>query len=249
MCPPGTVQNRGEYVEEQLDLLFELQQTDRTIDDATKRLAGLDDGAAKRGELDAERAQLEEMGAALEKTSTAQLDKELELESVDEERSEKWSRAYGGTVADPKELGSLEKKIQELDRRKDKLEDTLLELYDSVEKRTAQVQEQRETVAQLEKELAGIEEAFANDSAELNAVVTEAQERRAGIVSQLDAKLMDDYEGIRKKTGDLAVVEVNGRLCTGCRVSISIMLLDQLQKRDKIIRCENCRRILYWQGS
>lgn len=235
-------------MKEQIDLLFELQQTDATIDDATRRLAGLDDGAAKRRELDSGRAQLEEIGTTLEKTTTAQLDKELELESTEQERSEKWSRAYGGTVSDPKELASLEKKIQELDRRKDKLEDTLLELYDGIEERTAQAQQQRETVARLEDELAAIEQTFEETSAELSGVVAGAQERRAGIVSQLDADLVQMYENIREKNAGLAVVAVNERLCTGCRVSISILILDQLEQGRKIVRCENCRRILYLKG-
>jgi uncharacterized protein len=234
-------------MKEQLDLLYELQQIDTRIDASTKHLEALDDGAGKRESLGIERAHLADLESALEDSSTKQLDRELELESTEEERAEKWSRAYGGTVSDPKELASLEKKIEELDRRRDKLEDQLLALYDAVEEQTRRRQQQRDTVAQLENEIAGIERAFEADSAELNAAIAQAQDERAEIISQLNTDLVAMYENIREKNDGLAVVEVNDRLCTGCRVSISVMLLDQLHSGKKIVRCENCRRILYYK--
>ncbi len=234
-------------MKEQLDLLYELQQIDTRIDASTKRLEALDDGAGKRESLGIERAHLADLESALEDSSTKQLDRELELESTEEERAEKWSRAYGGTVSDPKELASLEKKIEELDRRRDKLEDQLLALYDAVEEQTTRRQQQRDTVAQLENEIAGIERAFEADSAELSVAIAQAQDERAEIISQLNADLVAMYENIREKNDGLAVVEVNERLCTGCRVSISVMLLDQLHSGKKIVRCENCRRILYYK--
>ncbi len=233
-------------MKEQLDLLFELQQIDTSIDDASKRLAGLDDGSTKREELEQQRAELAEMEATLKQTDSQQLDKELELESTEEERAQKWSRAYGGTISDPKELASLEKKIEELQRRKGKLEDTLLELYDNSEQQAAKVEQQRETVERLAKELEATVGNCECVSAELEAVIGDAQQQRTAVVEKLDEKLLVDYENIREKSGGLAVVAVSGRLCTGCRVSISVMLLEELEKGKKLVRCENCRRILHY---
>ncbi len=233
-------------MKQQLDLLFELQQLDTTIDDASERLAGLDDGSAKREKLKQERAALAELEGALKQTNAHQLDKELELESTEEERAQKWSQAYGGSVSDPKELASLEKKIEELERRKDKLEDTLLALYDDSEQQVGAIEKRRETVDRLAEELGATVESFERVSAELEAAIAEARQQRETVVEKLDGKLLADYEDIREKSGGLAVVPVNGRLCTGCRVSISVMLLEELQKGNKLVRCENCRRILYY---
>jgi len=233
-------------MKEQFDLLFELQQIDSTIDDASKRLAGVDDGSAKRAELEQQRAELAEMEATLKQTNSQQLDKELELESTEEERAQKWSKAYGGSISDPKELASLEKKLEELQRRKDKLEDVLLELYDKSEQESRKVEQQRETVARLAKELDATVENFERVSAELEAAIADAQQQRTAIVEKLDEKLLVDYEGIRGKSGGLAVVAVNGSLCSGCRVSISVMLLEESEKGKKLVRCENCRRILHY---
>ncbi len=233
-------------MKEQFDLLFGLQQIDSTIDDASKRLAGLDDGSGKRAELEQQRAELAEMETALKQTNSQQLDKELELESTEEERAQKWSQAYGGAISDPKELASLEKKLEELQRRKDKLEDVLLALYDKSEQESRKVEQQRETVARLAKELDATVGNFERVSAELEAAIADAQQQRTAIVEKLDEKLLADYENIREKSGGLAVVAVNGSLCSGCRVSISVMLLEELEKGKKLVRCENCRRILHY---
>ena len=233
-------------MKEQLDLLFELQQIDTAIDDASKRLAGLDDGSATRAELEQQRAELAEMETTLKQTNSHQLDKELELESTEEDRAHKWSQAYGGSISDPKELASLEKKIEELQRRKDKLEDILLELYDNFEQQTSKVEQQRETVERLAKELDATVENFECVSAELEAAIADAQQQRTAIVEKLDEKLLADYEDIREKSGGLAVVAINGSLCTGCRVSVSIMIIEQLHAGRKLVRCENCRRILHY---
>lgn len=230
---------------EQLDRLYELQQIDTTIDDATRRLVGLDDGSAKAEELRQAQSQLEADREALTKKTAEQWSREAELEATEQERSDKWSQAYGGRVSDPKELSALEKKIAELQRRKDKLEDLLLEIYDEIERQTAQVEAQEAIVQRLEGELAEVQAKFSSRSAELKQAIAEAEKHRTDVTAQLDDKLLADYESIRQKTGGLAVAVVSSSMCTGCRTSISVMFCDELRKGRKLVRCENCRRILY----
>ena len=230
---------------EQLDRLYELQQIDTMIDDATHRLAELDDGSALAEQLRSEQAQMGEAEAALKAKTAEQWSKEAELEATEQERTEKWAQAYGGRISDPKELAALEKKIAELQRREDKLEDLLLEIYDVVEQQTVQVEARRAAVATRADELAQVQAEFRERSAELKEGIVHAQERRESIVAQLEPPLLADYESIRQKTGGLAVAVVSDHVCSGCRTSISVMFCDELRKARRVVRCENCRRILY----
>jgi predicted nucleic acid-binding Zn-ribbon protein len=230
---------------EQLDRLYELQQIDTTIDDATRRLAGLDDGSTLAEQLRLKQGELAAMEQALKDKTAEQWSRESELEATEQERTEKWSQAYGGRVSDPKELSSLEKKISELQRRADKLEDQILEIYDSVEQQTAQVETEHAALEQRESELSRVRAEFHERAAQLKDAISQAQERREGVVAQLDPGLLADYESIREKTGGLAVALVSGQVCRGCRTSISVMFCDELRKARKVVRCESCRRILY----
>ncbi len=232
-------------MKEQLDLLFDLQQLDTKIDYATRELSGLDDGSAKRAELAAAEAELAALDEALRQSSGEQLDKELQLESTETERKDKWGKAYGGTISDAKELGSLERKIEELQRRKSKLEDDLLTLYDDIEQRTEAADVQRAAVSRLREELDGIVATFQRRSTELHEVVEQAKGERETVAAGLDAGLLADYEGLRHKTGGLAVAVAKDQLCTGCRVSMSLMIYESVLACKHVVRCEGCRRILH----
>ena len=230
---------------EQLDRLYELQQIDTTIADATQRLAGLDDGSTLAEKLRLKQDELAAMEQALKDKTAEQWSRESELEATEQERTEKWSQAYGGRVSDPKELSSLEKKISELQRRTDKLEDQILEIYDAVEQQTAQVETEQAALEQRESELSRVRAEFHERSAQLKDAISQAQERREGVVVQLDPGLLADYESNRQQPGGLAVALVSGQGCGGCRTSISVMFCDELRKARKVVRCESCRRILY----
>ncbi|HCU36192.1 MAG TPA: hypothetical protein DGT21_12310 [Armatimonadetes bacterium] len=232
-------------MKEQLDLLFDLQQLDTKIDWATRELNGLDDGTAKRAELSAAEAQLAGLEDALRQANGEQLDKELQLESTETERKDKWGKAYGGTISDPKELASLERKIEELQRRRSKLEDDLLTLYDDIERRTEAADVQRATAERLRQELDTIVATFQTRSAELREVIAQAGGERESVVAGLDAGLLADYEGLRHKTGGLAVAVAKDQLCTGCRVSMSLMIYESVLACKHVVRCEGCRRILH----
>jgi len=175
---------------EQLDRLYELQQIDTTIDDATQRLAGLDDGSTLAEKLRLKQDELAAMEQALKDKTAEQWSRESELEATEQERTEKWSQAYGGRVSDPKELSSLEKKISELQRRTDKLEDQILEIYDAVEQQTAQVETEQAALEQRESELSRVRAEFHERSAQLKDAISQAQERREGVVVQLDPGLL-----------------------------------------------------------
>ncbi len=232
-------------MKEQLDLLFDLQQLDTKIDWATRELNGLDDGTAKRAELSGAEAQLAGLEDALRQANGEQLDKELQLESTETERKDKWGKAYGGTISDPKELASLERKIEELQRRKSKLEDDLLTLYDDIERRTEAADVQRSTAERLRQELDTIVATFQTRSAELREVIAQVGGERESVVAGLDAGLLADYEGLRHKTGGLAVAVAKDQLCTGCRVSMSLMIYESVLACKHVVRCEGCRRILH----
>jgi predicted nucleic acid-binding Zn-ribbon protein len=69
---------------------------------------------------------------------------------------------------------------------------------------------------------------------------------RAGIVSQMTPQVASEYERIRKGRLGIAVSEaVNGR-CSRCNIALRPQFLQELKLGDKIMVCESCKRILYY---
>ena len=49
---------------------------------------------------------------------------------------------------------------------------------------------------------------------------------------------------MQKKQG-LALVPVEGEVCSACRIEIRPQLLNELELKENLVVCENCSRILY----
>ncbi len=231
-------------MKEQLALLHRLQQTDSQIDADQAELAGLDDGPALAAQLQREEAELEEREENLAATQAQLHDQQLQLQGTEDDRQQKWEQAYGGMVSDPKELNALEQKIEELDRRKGKLEEDIIMLLDDVENMQAAVAEKQSEVAQLTAKLGQAREYFAQRSAELKAELDGLGQERAALVGQIQSALLAEYERLRKHSGNIAVAVAKSHTCSVCHTAVAGSLLGELRAPTRLVKCENCGRIL-----
>lgn len=230
---------------EQLERLYELQQTDSGIAARAKALRELDDGTAADRKLVEARKNLEAKEKALRDLQGALKDRELALKSTEDEKKQRSKQAYGGTIADPKQLSALEKKIAELGRTQDRLESEILELMDQVEVAQRELAAAKKAVETAEQEAGAIHQAFESDTQRLRRELEELQARREELTNSLDRSLLTQYEGLLPKTAGVAVVAVRKGACTGCKVSVPSAFAPRLQNADRVVQCENCRRILF----
>jgi uncharacterized protein len=232
-------------MKEQLARLYQLQLIDSDLAQHKAWIADLDDGTRVGQKLAATQAELAHNQKRLRDLETASRSKELELKSADEERQTKSKRAYGGSVADPKELGALERKIDELKRKSDRLEDDLLGLMEQIETLREEVAKQERLVASgtkvYEQTRADYEAARTKLEGKMKTLLAKRQE----LVPQIDAALLKEYEALRAKLEGVAVSGVDGNMCKTCKTALPQSTLTQLKMGKTVVRCQNCRRILY----
>jgi predicted nucleic acid-binding Zn-ribbon protein len=232
-------------MQQQIAQLYELQQMDSAIAQHRTWIAGLDDGGKSGRSLAAARGELEGLQQRLRDLEAENRKKELELKSADQERQDKMRKAYGGSVGDAKELGALERKIEELNRRRDKLETEILGLMDEMERTGEQVAKQEKVVAQgqavHDKIVADYEAARGKLEGEMQQIAT----RRAELASQIDAAMLKEYEAMRAKLEGVAVAGIDGNMCTACRNVLPQSALTTVKVGKVIVKCQNCRRMLY----
>jgi predicted nucleic acid-binding Zn-ribbon protein len=70
-----------------------------------------------------------------------------------------------------------------------------------------------------------------------------AEKRRRELSSEIDARLLSEYERIKKRYGSRVVVQVVNEFCGGCYVKLPMELL--ARKKTELITCPNCGRFLY----
>lgn len=89
------------------------------------------------------------------------------------------------------------------------------------------------------------------ESARKRTAIDEAQLRellaeRGKVAKGMTPKTLSAYERIRKSRKGIAVAEaVDGR-CSACHMALRLQFYQELRRRDRIMFCESCGRILFY---
>src|SRR5436309_1759022 len=129
-----------------MDRLLDLQAIDSAIDRASARMRELRSGSelgAARVSADEAEAALGETRLSIDALSRDQQRLEHEIDSLTQKAAAEERRLYDGSIANAKELGSLQHEVENLRRRRSAREDELLEILERREalERTAKEQD------------------------------------------------------------------------------------------------------------
>jgi uncharacterized protein len=127
-----------------------------------------------------------------------------------------------------------------------KCEDRILELMSEAEPLDKNVKAAEQSLKQekqaVEAEKAVARERTAKDQEALKLLNEERQE----LVASVTKSVLTNYERIRKSRGGVALAEaVDGR-CSMCHISLRPQFSQELKRGDKIMTCESCNRMLYY---
>lgn len=230
----------------QVDLLYQLQQTDDAIREGKKRLAEVVRLQTESKELIEAQGRARAAETELQKWRTRHNDLNLELSSLNGKAKRSEDRLYSGTVTNPKELSDLQQELDSLGRRRESLEDELLEamiMLEEVQGEDSQASASQERI-QAKWEL---------DQASLDAEKTELIQRlgqlnaeRVQQVSIIEAGSLTSYENASRRSGALAVVPLENGRCLGCLVKVPANQA-RMAESGKLVNCDNCGRILVAQ--
>ncbi|MCA9952133.1 MAG: hypothetical protein KDE48_20925 [Anaerolineales bacterium] len=227
----------------QLQLLYQLQQTDTEIREKKARLAEVMALQKETAVLKSARLRAENATAELHSWQTALTDLNLELGSINNKAKSSNNRLYSGKVTNPKELTDLQKEIAALGRRSEELEEEVLEAMIMVEEGEAE----QETAA---AELKTVEAKWQKDQTRLHAEQNELALRlrdlliaRKGQVEPIDPKMMAEYDNMKRRKNGLAVVSIKLGRCQGCHLSVSSHKINQVAQGE-MVYCGGCGRLL-----
>jgi predicted nucleic acid-binding Zn-ribbon protein len=146
-----------------------------------------------------------------------------------------------------KEYTSLLKEIEESQQKVDKIEEEILNemiAADDIEKEIKAAHQKRaEEELRLKKE----KESISQNQNELEGKKGILVKEREGLIPQIPPDQLRLYLRISKKMSGIGMSPVTDDFCSLCQMRIRPQLLNELVERKKIILCEACGRILYWQ--
>ena len=109
---------------------------------------------------------------------------------------------------------------------------------------TAAGEELKQNIASHESRIHTLREREANLQSELQA----AQEAVTGARSLLDEPALRLYDRLAAQPGLPVVVPIHEGKCGGCHLKISFNIDSETRKPDKLVTCDQCTRIVYWEA-
>jgi uncharacterized protein len=127
-----------------------------------------------------------------------------------------------------------------------KCEDRILELMTESEPLDKNVKSAELSLKQ-EKQAVEAEKAVARErTAKDQEALKSLEGERQTLVAAVTKPVLTNYERIRKSRGGVALAEaVDGR-CSMCHISLRPQFSQELKRGDKIMTCESCNRMLYY---
>jgi predicted nucleic acid-binding Zn-ribbon protein len=236
-------------VNEELAILYQVQQLDTETARRQQALAELDTGAELEQEMAALSAELADLRLRQEAAEKENLDRELELRTLQEKRQRFSGQLYSGKVGNPRQLADLQGEVEMLGREIKKVEDCMLELMETMESKRAEIASREERLRELDGRLAAARASYEETGSRLRGELSDLQASRAEAARQVSPVVLKRYEQIRARARNVGMVKVTGGGCPGCHIALPSETLKHVKAGRSGLTCESCGRLLFWSGS
>ncbi len=231
---------------EDLKLLVEIQGIDARLYELRKDRERLPKLISYAGEtLQQAKADMEAAQGELDQAGKEKRAAEAELQAENEHLQRLKLRTT--EIKTNKEYFAHFKEIEDCQKKITKIEETELELMEKVEKAEAALAEKKSLAEEEEKRFderkTDIEGRFVAGDRE----IMELANKRVEIFPRITETNAQYYSSILSRYPESAVVEAVNTSCTGCRMMIPPQMFNNVRKGESIVKCNNCRRILYYK--
>ena len=107
----------------------------------------------------------------------------------------------------------------------------------------------KESLQQSEESSRSLEGEIKESIRMINKEGSELKETRDAMAKAADADILRIYERLLNNKKDRVVVPIENRNCSGCHIALTAQHENLVRKGERLIFCEHCSRIHYWQES
>jgi len=230
-----------------LSRLLDLQEIDSSLGRLRVRRAALEGGAeaeAARDRLRNAETVAGELRLSIDEASQTVRRLEGDADGFQQKLTAEERRLFDGSVANPKELESIQSEVTNLRNRKSRVEDEVLENMERREELDGRLTQAEEAV---ESGRAGLSALLGESEEELQQIekdLARLEAERDVLLPEFDQQLLELYDDLRRQKRGVGAASLVDGVCQGCHQQLSPVALEQLRRTDGVRRCEHCRRIL-----
>lgn len=224
--------------------LYQLQIIDLEIEDVTRAIQAIEEQLGETEELVAARQALADVQGDLRQQQRSMQELEWDLDKITAKLKELNGKLYGGTVKNPKELGSFEREAQMFKVKKSQTEDKILELMEAVETSHVSLRTAEARFAEVQAAWERSQAALSDERSRCQARLQELGHSRQALVKTLRPEVLDIYEDLRSNKRGRAVAKVEQNTCQGCRITLPSNEVQLARSSPRLVFCSSCGRIL-----
>lgn len=186
----------------------------------------------------------------LKENEVIDLKKQIRLSEVDvQELSSKAQKleAQQNAVKKVEEFNALTHEIAACEREKAGKEQRLSDLYDRQAAEEDLLKNLKSTYEATKTNGKELETEIINSINAINEEGSQIKEKRDSIHGNADPEILKVYEKLLNNKRDRVVVPIENRCCSGCHILITAQHENLVRKGEKLVFCEHCSRIHYWQ--
>ncbi|MDR2616371.1 MAG: C4-type zinc ribbon domain-containing protein [Endomicrobium sp.] len=233
-----------ENLRQDLEMLYELQSYDTKIDNLKKQIhQALLSIEQKKKDLQNKRIDFEGKKKSFVEINSVRKEKEAVLNSK-EELISKHSLELN-KVKSNETYKALFLEIDKIKADKNVVEDEVLQLLDTIDKEML-------VIKNLEKDLQDFESKIKSDISEIESLIESLKKEIVAVEnsrqeqeSKVSKSIFMQYERLREGRDGVGLVLVDGESCGGCGMVLRPQLINQAQKAQELVFCDNCSRILF----
>lgn len=157
--------------------------------------------------------------------------------------------AQQNSIKKVEEFNALSHEMSGADRERVAKEQVLSEHYDKLaaeEDALKAINESYKTTVASSKVL---ESEIHESIDKINQEGSVLKHKRDQLVDQADPDVFRVYERLLRNKKDRVVVPIENRCCSGCHIMLTAQDENLVRKGERLVFCEHCSRIHYWQES
>lgn len=153
------------------------------------------------------------------------------------------------SVKKVEEFNALSQEMTGVDRERIAKEQRLSDLYEKVSAEEELLKNINQSLESTNESSQVLITEIMESIRQINAEGRKLKEKRDELVSTADPDTFRIYERLLRNKKDRVIVPIENRCCSGCHIMLTAQDENLVRKGERLVFCEHCSRIHYWQES
>ncbi len=135
--------------------------------------------------------------------------------------------------------------IEQARKKKDSIEESVLEVMERVEENENVVKELEEQANEAQNVFEAEKARLENELADLAKELSDLNQQQKALAATVEKPLLFRYNRLKTMRKGYAVADVQEGACGGCRLQLPPQLIAEVRRGDELLDCSYCHRILF----